>query len=351
MDWRARQHEGSSSLPLHPVSCSPTRRRLTALLVTGVFLTEIGLAWEPAPRLTFTSETPIPISWPMMRIPKWSHGFLLAAQGDQTTTPVIWSVGRTRQYSVPFTIPGARSMLLYDWDRGADGTLGLSGYAVDADGRLSSYVAWVSADQSDSRVIRTLGYRPEKIALAPDGTIWTAGCEYALAPNGRLTAALVPDAGVLRHFDRSGKLLGAHIPQSSVGGSLILQSSRMGLRASRDRIAWLSVDGRYAEIAPNGRVLTNTVVSLPGDESATVLGFALSDSGDAYLGMENVATEGRAVDISSVYVLDRAAMKWIPLLRRTVADANETFGAIFGIEGSTLVIQGRGTTRFYSIGN
>jgi hypothetical protein len=299
----------------------------------------------------------MPLSWPKMRVPKWSNGFLVAVQGDNTANPLIWLINRNGQQTVPFTIPGARTMLLYDWDRGADGTIGMSGYAADSDGRFSAFIAFISPNEWESHVIRTLGYRPAKVAVAADGTLWASGCEYVISANGRPTSALIPGAGVIRHFDRSGKLLGAYIPQSTVGGPLILSSWQSGLRASRDRVAWLSVDGRFVEITLDGKVTTDMAVPVPGGESTEITGFALTDGGDAFISVVRPIDEDRNTpgEIVAVYVLDRSSNNWKPVLERTVSARNslpvdDDYGHIYGVEENTLVLSGKRLIKFYRIG-
>ena len=84
-----------------------------------------------ASTLAFSEEISAAIEWPGARVPKWSHGSLIAVQNSETPSPTIWLIGRNGRRSFSFTLPGAQQGLLYDWDLGSDGTIGLSGGAAD----------------------------------------------------------------------------------------------------------------------------------------------------------------------------------------------------------------------------
>lgn len=292
-----------------------------------------------------------------MHHPKWSNGALVAVQNDDTVNPLLWVIegGRQGPRAIPFTVPGSQSMLIYDWDRGADGTLAVSGNAVDPDGRWATFIAWIDSNGRDSQVVRTSPYRPSKVAVAPDGTIWTAGREYAAPTRG---TRLVPHAGVIRHFDRSGKLLGEFVRQATIGDHLILSNTSSVLRVSRDRVAWCSVNGRYVEISLDGNVLTDISTKLPGDESTREMtGFALTDSNEAFLGAAYIVSSngGSPVWLRAVYVLNRSTKTWTPVLQRMATageapDAKDNFVNVYGADGNKLILSAHRRIKFYKIG-
>jgi hypothetical protein len=200
-------------------------------------------------------DTPMSFSWPYMRIPRWSHGALINVQFEGSGNPLIWMSNGQTQHTVPFPIPGALSMLVYDEDHGVDGTLWISGSAIDPDGRATGFVAWISAENTDSLIIRTGQYRPTRIAVAPDGTLWTVGSESIRTPS--------PNAAVVRRFDKSGHMVSSLIQQSTIAHVANLEKPFNNLQASKDRIAWYCADlidastGRYVEISLDGTLLTD----------------------------------------------------------------------------------------------
>jgi hypothetical protein len=308
-----------------------------------------------ATSLNFVEELPLKVSWENMRVPKWSHGALLTVQYHDTISPLIWVLDSLGSHVVPFTISGARWMHVYDWDCGLNGTLGISGSVADSDGRAATFVAWISADGSSSQVIRTSSYRPAMVAVAPDGTLWTVGAEFATNPSGGVSPTLVANAGVIRHFDRSGKTLAAFVPQSTIQKSVSLAQSRNTLRVSQDRIAWYSEEGRYVEISLAGSLLTDIPLALPSGQSMnTNTGFALTDAGDAFLSAQppTLRNGGRPAEPLQIYILDRSARVWKPVLQPSSgAAAQSAFGYIYGVDGNKLVVRGANLIKFFTIGD
>jgi hypothetical protein len=286
-----------------------------------------------------------------MMVPKWSHGALMNVQYQDTNSPLIWIDDGIAQHAVPFSIKGALSMLVYDCDRGSDGTLWLSGSATDPDGRHAAFVAWISADNTSSLVIRTGQYRPMRIAAAPDGTLWSVGSES-------MTKTVSADAAVIRHFDKSGRTVNSLIQQSTIAHTAYLEGILNSVRASNDRIAWYCVGfddhttGRYVEISLDGKLLTDISVRLPNNSLAyQITGFALSDKGDAFLSA-TARGNGQPSQLGA-YVLDKSAGVWKPLLQMSwalgVPPTSDYFDQILGVKGQKLVIAGYKKIKFYSI--
>jgi len=216
----------------------------------------------------------------------------------------------------PLEIPGAGSINVYDWDRSFDGTrIAFSGSAIDRDGRADFFVAWISSDGTNAVIRRTSRYIPRRIAIAADGTLWTAGQEL----NGP------PDAGVFRHFDRAGKLLGAFVPRSSFPDPIVLYDHTGRMRASKDRVVWYSPRGsRYMEISLQGAVLADISLK-PPDDAWNGYGFALTDRGDVFLSsLQYVPPAGGpgSVGIWRINVLDKATAAWKPVLQRSFRQQN-----------------------------
>jgi hypothetical protein len=306
--------------------------------------------------LSYVEDIPLAASWPKMRVPKWSHGALLTVQNDDTTNPLIWVFEGRDHRAFPFVIPGARSMLIYDWDRGRDGTIGISGSTADSEGRAATFLAWISADGSNSQVIRTSPYRPAMVAVAPDGTLWTVGGEFATKPTGGMGPTLVPNVGVIRHFDRTGQTLESFVPQVTVKNPLSLLRSRNTFRASEDRIAWYSAEGRFVEISLAGRLLTDISVQLPTDRAMNdSTGFALTNDGEVFLSSQYSDGNGGGVVTRpvGVYILDRSTQAWKPVLQEQGSGiaAQSRLGYICGVDGRNLVIKGDTVIKFYHVSN
>jgi hypothetical protein len=309
--------------------------------------------------LTFAGDTPMPISRKPMRVPKWSNGALMVVEYPESVNTVIWIAEGQSLHTVLFSIPGARSIGISDWDRARDGTIGLSGSATDTDGRTSPFVAWIASDERTSSVIRTSLYKPQQIAVAPDGTLWTAGVETVSSSSSRLK----PQSAVIRHFDHSGHTLGAFVTQSTIGDAMKLIDLGNQFRASNDRIAWYApAAGRYVEISFDQRVLVDTSVGRPGDPNSVVDGLAVSNQGEVFLSAvwfasraANATDDQPSPGFRSIFVLDKSAQTWKPVMQQAIYSGHKAtpsdFEQIYGIDGNRLVLRGLQRLKFYYIGN
>lgn len=336
-----------------------TVMRWGATLLPVLFASALG-----AGTLTWSGNLDLPSSWGSLRVPKWTHGAVMVVQFHDTTAPLLWIAEPKKTYSVPFAIPGATATYVYDWDRSFDGSVvALSGSAMDKDGKGSYFIAQIPTNGSTPLITRDPFYRPRRVAFASDGTIWTAGAE----PKGLATA------GIFRHFDRSGKLLGAFVPQGRFADPLVPTDMKSRLMASSDRVGWYSPRGnRYIELAPDGSILTDIALPAPPDDSAGY-GMALTKGGTLYISSEHhiVASEGRLPYYTwSISTLDRPTNSWKPILERVAqehapqehAPSTSTpaeFAHILGVDsglggdsgnsGERLVISGKNTAMFFNI--
>jgi hypothetical protein len=118
--------------------------------------------------------------------------------------------------------------------------------------------------------------------VGPDGTIWTAGLEKV---NGNQPGALVdPNYGVIRHFDRTGKLLGSFIPRSTFSSQQMVMYGM--LRSVRGRVGWYTgpiagPGSQYYEILSDGTIRKYPSIEL--NKSEYVTGLALMDDGSTYV--------------------------------------------------------------------
>lgn len=317
-------------------------------LRTSAMALAIAAMAQAAP-LTFAGGTPSPFRLPSTRVPKWTKGGLLTVQLEDPKVPLIWKHGHGGLASIPVSIPGADSILIYDFDQDAEGTVAVSGSAVSGK-TAAGFVAWISTDGARVDVIRTGGYRPAMVTIAPDGSIWTVGKEVSTEVS---PPAIIPAAGAIRRVERTRGVTGSYIPQSSVPNPLLtLSGSRNTLRASRDRIAWYSVEGRYVEISFDGKVLTDIALPVPPGEAEAAtfeLSFALTEDGNAFLCVPYRSSTG--ADTTRTFALDRAARAWKPVTPRGET-AGSSIGYLYGVDQSQrLATMGGGNTiQFYTIG-
>lgn len=324
----------------------------------------LGNAADIAPKLI--GEIPITMETANNRVPKWSNGSLVMIRDSMTTRPAIYLELRDGSMLQPvlFSIPGATELGIMDYDRGADGTIGLAGAFVDNAGGVWAFVAWISPDGSPPTVLRTSPYRPVLVAVAPDGTLWTQGTEtksrseIKVVP-GKLVEAseiMKPAAHVLRHYERSGRLISSHIPQSTL--ELSGTKEFFTLRASALGVSWYSAAAeRLVEISPQGELISDTKVSLPA-RSRRVTGYAVADDGRTYLSSESSDPSSLRVSVSVLNRLQHSwepIMAWEPIMERVpsgkpgIGTNGSLFGPLYGVSGSSLVLAGSQKLMFYEV--
>ncbi|MCC6363787.1 MAG: hypothetical protein IT165_09690 [Bryobacterales bacterium] len=298
-----------------------------------------------AASLNLVDEMPFSARWTPMRVPKWSHGALLSVQYHDTNLPVILVFERNREHTVPLTIPGAHDLLVYDWDRGADGTLAVTGSMLDADGRPVTFLAWITPGGATPQVIRTTPYSATMVAVAPDGAFWTAGRE-----SNPVTRTTPPNACVIRRFERSGKVSACFIPQSTIRDTATLLHTRNTFRVTPDRVVWYSSEGRYVEISLTAGPRMDVSIPFPGGQPMNPnTGFAVTDGGDVFMnGSSGPLPPSMDTSVrDGIFRLDRAARKWVPVPK---PEQEPSYHYIYGAEGASLVTPGaNGWIRFYGI--
>jgi hypothetical protein len=177
-----------------------------------------------------------------------------------------------------------------DFDRSAAGEIVYVGGSTSTSGQIAPFLAIISPNGT-SRTMSTSPYQAHQVSVAPDGTIWTLGLE--MINQDAWAAGLNPAAGVLRHFDELGQLLGSTGAQSQFKGLDQLNRLFAGfLVATKERVGWYSSihgAGNYVEFSTQ----TMKPEEYPGlprlSANGLVVGFALTESGKAFVSFEDHA--------------------------------------------------------------
>ncbi len=301
------------------------------VFMTGCLLSWLGLsATGFAASLHFEQDSVIAASQPRQRLPVWTWGSMVRVQSNSTAAPVISALDAAGSSvtSVEFKLPGADRITLSGFARGRDGVFVLCGWTADKSGRLAAFVASVSG-QDTPRVIRTNPYFPTAIAIAEDGSLWTAGEE--MTPEQR---EVKTDYNVLRHYDRTGTLLSSAISRFSLASRTQLSCCIGRMAASLNRVGWYTgpasePGSEYIEIQPDGAVLRIPGVTLSKSES--ISGLALTDSLSLVSIQDSQAHENRIVTV------DRATHSWQPV---GIENFDGSLGYLYGGDGDRVVVRG-----------
>lgn len=313
-------------------------------LVGGQSLTAPSLAPTADGRIGYDIKTAN--LWPV-----WSGGALNVIENNDTAAPRFLAFDRTgRQVSSAILrIPLATKISVNGFGRTAEGVMLICGQSWDDDGREAAFISWISPDGKTEQTVRTSPYTPYRLAVAPDGSVWTVGLEYV--NRSEKDPSVNVNAGVIRHFDSSGKAIGAFLPRSLVprGPDGIGLNGRF-LAAARDRVGWISENGRaYVEVSSDGAVKYYPGLARTSVQSPT--GLALTEDGGTFLSTEIPAT-ATSPRSWRLYQLDHARPAWVRVVVPGEAGA-ASWGAIYGAEGNMLAwsTSDRFLIKFFFVGH
>jgi hypothetical protein len=279
-----------------------------------------------ASELTLTGTTEIPFTFGHGTWEAWNAGGLLVVENRFSAAPVFRTFDRHGKLVSQFTfsIPDAGLTAVTSFARAWDGSLVIDGTAISNDSRGASFVAWVSADGGEQSIVRTSPFVPSALTVAMDGTVWVAGSDVSR------DRPIDHNQDLIRHYEKSGKLLGSYVPWSSLGTDFHTgpPSMRSIFVASKDRVGWYApLAHMYIEFSLNGAMLSQVkTADHPKNDLVTV---ALCDDGGVFASTRIVGDNHQQTGWG-IFTLDRQRGEWSYTRR------DERWGMLLGCEGTTL---------------
>ena len=308
------------------------RKRMSGYVVIAAMTMPIAVHAQPS-AVSDSGTMTVPFVFDGKRPPVWSGGALLVADGLLFSPSAFMAFNRDGRpiSSAGFSIPEAFKTSIDGFARGADGTVALCGQSYASDGRGAPFIALISADGDPQRVIRTEPYMPAVVAVAPDGTLWTVGHELNFDSHSE--KGVNREAGVLRHYDRNGKSLGAFIPRSSIKDISHFTLPFSMLAATADRVGWLHYDvrgrapGAYIEISRDGNVSSYPLPQPQGAQPyfLDLGGMAITDAGDVFAVVNNFTN--KQPSSFTLVVLNRSEGLWLPVRMPVSASSARLYGS------------------------
>jgi len=310
---------------------SPKNVLVSAVLIAaaaGIARSE-GPALAPAGVLTVTTDLSF------FRIPIWSGDALVSIEGSIPGPHafVVYAPTGEVLLDAVFSVAGTQHTSVRSWARGADGSVAVCGTSFDRDGRSAPFIAMISADGASQHIIRTEPFYPHLVTVAADGSLWAVGRNLN---SHRGEEGVDPNAGVLRHFDRSGRPLGAYLLRSTFKNPVELNELNGILRPLQDGVAWIHYlsngDGSYTEVSSRGEVTSYPIPSMRKDQSDEIIirGMAVTPANDVFASMYL----GGKIESGSIFWLDREKRRWLPVTQ----PAGIAGAIVFGANGSGLVL-------------
>lgn len=212
-------------------------------------------------------------------VPQW-NGSVLAFQDNSSVVNFVDT--QETVTSIVLTIPDAVELHVTEAGHFSGEAFVVMGWAADRDKRIAKFMAFAYSDNRPTRITRMHPYTPMNLGIAQDGSIWTWG--YEVTTPGHLSNT---DAGMIRHFDASGNLLGSYLPQSSIDKKEDLPPGIVNFAVAANRAGWYHGPARYYFEVADGKLQkypgipeSACEMSLTGTRGAVAL--ALTDNGGVF---------------------------------------------------------------------
>lgn len=240
----------------------------------------------------------------------WSQGTLVTVEGNSAASPTIHAFdARGVDSPVTIVIPQARIVHISDVAHASNGILVAVGNAHDDEGHGASFIASVSADRQTTTVTRLSQlFLPQLVTVAPDESIWVKGWE----PTDVSGRTINPSAPTIRHFSRTGQLIGALLRRQDghIMHRLMLTSSYGWLVSSESHVGWMQNEAPYYEISSDGKSVEQyPAVPFHAAASEAIIGFAMTADGEVFASTSLFA--GAFPQGYYLYTLDRSRREWI----------------------------------------
>lgn len=142
-------------------------------------------------------------------IPKWENGFLIVRDFDALTVHLFGRDGR-KLWTAAIEIPQAHRASLRAMAAWPDGSVAVSGGALDDSGAAAGFIAWLTPGGATRKIVRTARFVAWHLSVANDGTLWALGRE-AVAPQSTTDAP----HDILRRYSRDGQFVKSALPRTS----------------------------------------------------------------------------------------------------------------------------------------
>ena len=262
-------------------------------------------------------------SFPLSGRMRWTGNRLAGCDFCQGNHPILWVADRQgNRTSVAFDLPGAGYTNVRDVAAGPDGSLTAVGLVLSGDSRMTTFVAWISADSTRQVLTQVWPYDPQVVTVASDGSLWTIG-----ALMNDKNRVVYPN--VLRHYTSSGQLLASTFIRDARKnkGGLYTVSPTSVLMVSNDRVGWLTMTCQYIEFSLEAVQMGNYTCPNGYTNVLEIAGVALSSGDDLLIG-------GKWLAPLAPLALDRMTNTWksVPVSQ----DSGKT-QMLLGFDGLILV--------------
>ncbi len=212
-----------------------------------------------------------------------------------------------------------------------DGAIAVSATIMDEEGRFASVIAWLRADGSLVRAVRTSPFAASEIGFTADGSLWAFGIVKKKDRRG-----IEPVHDLVRRYAPDGKLTGSFLPRADLTEALYPYPTERGfLATSRNYAAIVSGSvKKYALLATEGDVVHKGDLDYP--EGFEMVGGVVTDSGRIFVRAHWRGARNNRYPRSPLFEVNTESGA-LELVGVSEVFPEGTFGLLLGAEGESLV--------------
>jgi hypothetical protein len=276
-------------------------------------------------------------------LPKWSGDVLISWRPATTSSDSADNiVVQNRDAKVVLRhrlwFPDATAVRIWDVAASRETTVAVVGHAVDKSGVFVAFVAFLSLQTPQVRIVQTSPFEGRYVVWGPNGMLWVLG--YRLAETRKLLKA--PPHAILHQYDQNGVLLRQTLEWPAIQCGLHPLLSWAQLAASNDRVGiLLPACSTWLEVSATGNLIGRWQATLPPDYAARAQLWtpALTTDNQVYCHVshpDHRSPEG-TVTHSGMFRLNRDQKVWEPVDTTETAVAAGQLSWLAGIDNDVFV--------------
>jgi hypothetical protein len=258
--------------------------------------------------------------------PIWSGRALLVVIVNETREPVLNVIGSDgRPEEVRFSMPDWLRLTVVSLWGGDDGEIVAAGTGTTGKNEPGSFIVRIGADRTKRTYIPVENLSINVMTVGPSGVIWAIGSGKDKETDTIRT--------ILARLSPTGKVL-----TSTMLSLPVWDASPSQMRASADRVAWLTSRNDYFEFATDGTTMTHLRgPQAPAGGNMYDRIMAISAANTVLISATVYGQAGKRPAVN-FWMFDRVKQSWS--LSESAVDPFPPGTSVYGFDGDALITSG-----------